>query len=352
MTRLTGLLLFIIMFPNFAYSAVLFEDNFDSSPDWQSNQTISKSVPPGEDKGWPNTYKNNCQPGYCPPDKWTSYRTASSKWTDDRRRDTFVLNSEGARGGSGKGVTLNVESTGDYGTWAGGSLDLWLGEQGYQELYIRMYIQYTSEWSWSDGSQHGQQKLIRISTFNEDIATTSQNPHIFSGSSGINWPTWYPDWYYNANDAYEYAALMSSTRTAPTYITDGDETYSSARWPADTNWHCYEFHVKMNSAIGVADGVWEFYLDGNLKASRNNVKWKQTGANSKGWNWLMVLDNVTVAPFPLTEHKEMAIHMDDFVVSTNYIGPNYVIGGTTPSTHTGHHSSGTGKHLIGTGKMQ
>jgi hypothetical protein len=53
--------------------------------------------------------------------------------------------------------------------------------------------------------------------------------------------------------------------------------------------------------------------------------WKMEGANAKGWNWLMVLDNVTVASYPLTAKKEMALYMDDFVVSTEYIGPNYII---------------------------
>ncbi len=41
----------------------------------------------------------------------------------------------------------------------------------------------------------------------------------------------------------------------------------------------------------------------------------------------MFLDNITVSPYPLAQKKEMAIYMDDVVVSTVYIGPDYVIGG-------------------------
>lgn len=310
-----------------ARAEILFQDNFDNSPDWQSNQTVNKSAG-GKDISWPTTNYKRCSPGYCPPPGWTSYRCASSTWTDDRGRDTYVISTAGARGGSGKGLTYNVESTGSYGAWAGGSLDLWLGTQGYQELYIRMYLKYSSEWAWSDTTQHGQEKLIRISTFNADIFNTNYNPQTF-GSSSVNWPVWYPDWYYNA--AYKYAYFMSSVRKSPDYDSTGDDnTYTDSRFHSDSlnlaigdnQWHCYEFHVKMNSSPGIPDGVWEFFLDGNLKKSRNNIVWKKAGSNSIGWNWLMFLDNVTVAPYPSSSHKEMSIYMDDVVVSTTYVGPD------------------------------
>lgn len=325
-TYLTALIVFILSSP--ATAAVIFEDNFNTSPDWQSNQTISKSMPTGVDIGWPSTYFKTCGTNRCPPQGWTSYRAASSQWTDDRRRDTYILNSAGARGGSGKGITFNIESRGEYGLWAGGSLDLWLGKQGYNELYARMYIKYSDEWTWSDGAHHGQQKLIRISTYNEDIETTTHNPQEF-GSGSVNWPVWYPDWYYNY--VYKFSYFMSSTRTAPTYITDGDTNYTSVKWPTDAAWHCYEYHVKMNSALNVADGIWELYIDGVKVSSRNNVNWKQTGASDTGWNWLMVLDNVTVAPYPASQNKEMSIFMDDIVVSTSYIGTDYTITDKIPT---------------------
>ena len=90
-------------------SGVIFEDNFDDSPNWQSLQTVHKSMPGGDDKGWPNIWKDYTGTiKYNPPQNWTSFRCASSHWKDDRRRDTYLLNSEGARGGSGKGITYNI----------------------------------------------------------------------------------------------------------------------------------------------------------------------------------------------------------------------------------------------------
>ncbi len=317
-------------FKNSIEAEIIFEDNFDNSPDWQSNQTVNKSQSGGYDISWTQTRSDICTT-LCPPQGWTSYRAASSQWTDDRRKDTYILNSEGARGGTGKGITYNVEVSGDYGVWSGGSLDLWLGEEGYEELYIRYYLKYDINWNWTnqDNTQHCQQKLIRISTFNDDIWTTTYNPQQY-GSASVNWPTLYPDWYYNAS--YPPAKMTMAVRKAPDYSVDETETVSGAVWPTDDNWHSYEFYVKMNSFPGVADGIWKVWIDGNLKGERTNVEWKMAGSNTThNWNWLMFLDNVTNASATLDSHTEMSLYMDDVVISTSYIGPDYVIGNNESS---------------------
>jgi hypothetical protein len=328
---LKALISIVFLFSLFttAYCGVIFEDNFDDQPDWQSQQTVHKSVG-GSDIAFAATYFETCST-YCPPGGWTSYRAPSSQWTDDRRRDTFIIDSTAARGGSGKGVTYNIESTNDYGEWSGGSLDLWLGADGYDELYIGMWIKFTDEWLYSttERGEHGLEKLMRISTFNDDIATTTENPQAFGGSY-INYPVWYPDWYYNVS--YDKAYFTSATRSAPNYG-NADQAYSSVLFPSnssnaaqgDDQWHHYEFRVKMNSANGVADGEYQFWLDGVSQLSESDIMWKESGSNTTGWNWLMFMDNVSVSPYAEDEYKEMSIYMDDVVVSTDYIGTAYVI---------------------------
>lgn len=305
-----------------AAAKILFQDNFDNSPDWQSNQTVNKSVAGGYDISWDITRSDKCTAN-CPPQGWTSYRAASSFWTDDRRKDTYILSSEGARGTQGKGITFNAEVSGNYGTWAGGSLDLWLGEKGYSELYVRYYLKYDKSWKWTNenSTQHSQQKLIRISTFNDNIWTSESSPQQYQ-SIGLNRPVFYPDWYYNKSYPPD-TKLFVSTLTAPNYITESSVVYHDAKWPNDGEWHCYEFHVKMNSAPGVADGVWGVYIDGVLVAERTDVPWKEAGANTThNWNWLMFLDNITNGSATLDSHTEMTLYMDDVVVSTEYIGPD------------------------------
>lgn len=316
------LLLNAVLLPNFspAFAEILFQDNFDNSPDWQSNQTVNKSVSGGYDISWTMTRSDTCTTN-CPPQGWTSYRASSSLWTDDRGKDTYVLNSAGARGGSGKGITYNVEVSGDYGTWSGGSLDIWLGQTGYKELYVRYYLKFDPSWQWTnpDNSANSQLKLIRISTFNDNIWTSSTNPHQYF-SEGLNKPVFFPDWYYNRS--YPPTVLFNSERFAPLYTVGNDKTVSSAKWPNDGDWHCYEFHVKMNSAPGVADGIWGVYIDGALVAESTTVQWKMEGSNTTyNWNWLMFIDNITNASAPRENHVEMPIYMDDVVVSTEYIGP-------------------------------
>ena len=305
-----------------AFAKILFQDNFDNSPDWQSHQTVNKSVyPDGYDISWGQSRADKCTT-LCPPQGWTSYRAASSHWTDDRRKDTYILSTEGARGGSGKGITYNVEVSGYFGTWSGGSLDIWLGEAGYKELYVRYYIKFGSSWKWTNSTQtsHLMQKLIRISTFNDNIWETDVNPQQY-GSQGLNWPVWLAEVYYNKS--YPPAQLSSQVRQAPDYNILDTVNDSNALIPTDGQWHSYEFHVKMNSAPDVADGIWGFYIDGVLKSEKNDIVWKKTGSDlTHDWNWLMLLDNVTTALAPLEDHVEMPLYMDDVVVSTSYIGPD------------------------------
>ena len=302
-----------------AFAEILFQDNFDNSPDWQSNQTVNKSQPGGYDINFGMTRADKCTT-HCPPKGWTSYRAASSHWTDTRGKDTYILSSEGARGGKGKGITYNVEVSGDYGSWSGGSLDIWLGEAGYPEIYIRYYLKFASNWKWTNDSNsvHCQQKLMRISTFNDDIWTSSYDPQAF-GSISVNWPVLYPDWYYNAS--YPPVQMTMAVRKAPNYATDADVRVTNAKWPTDSDWHCYEFRVKMNSAPGVADGEWQVWIDGISVGERTDVMWKQEGSNTThNWNWVMLLDNITNASATLDSHTEMQLYMDDVVISTSYIG--------------------------------
>lgn len=327
------------LLPRLASATVLFEDNFDTSPDWYSQQTVHKSVG-GTDRAWPNTYANACT-ATCPPQGWTAYRTSASHFTDTPGNDTYILNAAGARGGSGKGITLNVESTSAYGDWAGGSLDVWLGSSGHQELFVRYWLKYSDNWLWtnSENTQHGLQKLIRISRFSGNIDDyNNHNPQMFFTPTE-NGPSWMPDWYYNKS--FSLASFFSSeffnTQSNGSIGYGPTQTFASLVWPSDSQWHQYDFRVKMNSAPGIADGEWEFWLDGqstpDKHINKTNVLWvDETGSVNPGWNYLMFIDNITVAPSPIADKKEMQIYMDDVVISTTAIPENYKIGSVIPDT--------------------
>ena len=324
------------LFVEAASAAVIFSELFDNSADWQSQQTVAKAVG-GVDRAWPATFVNACT-ATCPPERWTAYRTSASYFSDTPGSDTYHLNAAGARGATGKGITMNVESSSGYGDWAGGSLDLSLGLAGYQELYVRYWLKYDANWVWTDpaNTQHSQQKLIRISRFNGDINDhVNNNPQMYFTPTS-NGPSWMPDWYYNKS--FSLTSFFSSEFFNPQpngSIGYGPtQTFTSLLWPSDGQWHSYEFRVKMNSAPGVADGEWEIWIDGQNSADahavKRNVLWVDaTGSVTQGWNYLMFLDNITVAPAPVLSKKEMQIYMDDIVVSTHYSGPPPVPAGVT-----------------------
>ena len=321
-------ILLVLLMVQDGSAQLIFSDNFDNSPDWQSQQTKAKSAG-GMDRAWPATYAKTCT-STCPPEGWTAYRTSASHFTDTPGNDTYILGAAGARGGNGKGITLNVESTSGYGDWAGGSLDVSLGTAGYQELYVRYWLKYDANWLWTDpeNTQHSQQKLIRISRFTGDINNTATtNPQMYFTPT-LNGPSWMPDWYYNKS--YTLTSFFSSeffnVQPSGSIGYGPTQTFSSLQWPSDGQWHSYEFRVKMNSTPGVANGEWEIWIDGQNTADKHavkkNVLWVDAaGSVTQGWNYLMFLDNITVAPAPVSAKKEMQILMDDAVVSTHYSGP-------------------------------
>jgi hypothetical protein len=103
-----------------------------------------------------------------------------------------------------------------------------------------------------------------------------------------------------------------------------------------------EFQFKMNTNNGStfnADGVHSFWLDGQLKYEATNIPFSDNGSSvnpRRGWNFVSLggnnnnhwIDNCTGTGC------EQWYAIDDVVISTTYVGPDYVIGGGTPPNTT------------------
>jgi len=78
-------------------------------------------------------------------------------------------------------------------------------------------------------------------------------------------------------------------------------------------WYCVETHVKLNSA-GNSDGILEFWIDGNLEASRNDLNyvksWSDYGLNS------VIVSNYWNDGSPVEQER----YLDAFVISKQRIG--------------------------------
>jgi len=139
----------------------------------------------------------------------------------------------------------------------------------------------------------------------------------------------------------------------------------------DGSWHSIEYRLKGNSAKGVSDGIWEVWIDGFKVVSKTNIPWADMGQNADGltsctdctgnevdppsdfvgWNTVILGGNMHNEVFAKSAATtvEKPYVIDDFVISTTYIGPDYVIGG--PTAQLQYNQSGSILHNQGTGHV-
>lgn len=198
MTLRAIIILFVFFLSlNQANAAIIFEDNFNDSPDWQSAESFASS----SGAAWPNTWKDKPGgPSQPPPRNWTAYSAAIPKYN---RTPTWKIDAEGARN-QGKGLTFSMEAVND---WRGGGMDLYLGSAGYQELYIRGFYKYDPEtFHWPLINNGGinnvnYHKIARISRYQLEPSLTN-NPQQFLTPS-YQAPTFYPEVGVNTGTGYQ-----------------------------------------------------------------------------------------------------------------------------------------------------
>ena len=158
----------------------------------------------------------------------------------------------------------------------------------------------------------------------------------------------YPEW----NDTTTYTAsnywcdqmitlpVTKSYFTTPSptcslitgFPSDATATTTQAIGIFDGNWHTITMHAKLNSMIGVNDGIYELIYDGCVLKYLNNMGWIGVNGNiDAGWNAFMLGGNVFNNYLGITNHvyqsgAEQWYAIDDFVVSTSSIPDDYVIG--------------------------
>ncbi len=327
---------------NKLFAQVVFNTGFEDVRDWTQPRPAKNAT----GYGWPATWSgyNNGNPIYTPPQKtdgtflFDMFRVAPTLF-DSNVTSAFEIGDGTGRNGS-RGLVYNVEVSGTYGVWTGGNpVGEWLGNSGYQDVYVRFYLRYPPEWKWTDdnnpvSNRGAQQKLLRLSRYNGTL-NDGGNPQVYGPSSGgKNDPVWIPDWYQYISVTPSYTKYMNSERYSPDYSANdltldffslNSGLYPSGSdllWPTDSKWHCYEFRARLNSAPGVADGISENWLDGVLVWRKTNIAWVKTGGSiAQGWNNVCILDNVTIPAYPQASQVSYPLYLDDIVISTTYSGP-------------------------------
>lgn len=391
MFKLLAMIVFLLVsICKHAHAVIIFEDNFDNTSNWQSNQKQSKL--PGCGGSDVIEFSNNCTTN-CPPTSspgqipWTGGYYASSIFCSDPGKQLYNINSNDPRGGEGKSIESWIEISNG---WTGGRLIKKL-DTPQTQLYYRFYVKYPSGFVFSDGTDNGYQKLLSVSSYPPNDPVNGQ---IFGrGSNYYNspdfiWQNYTNKAYYN----YNQYQINPAPRTAPGYGTaDDDKTADAgALQTIDGGWHCVEVGLRLNSAPGAKDGFFETYFDGVKTHSNYSIAWVKSATWSSGttytagistsalapsssmkgfrpvsthissgpepnweaavqigdivtdgngnkweyftdwrWNVIWLLDNIYIGA---SKKTEQVMYADDVVVSTDYIGPDYKIINTNSLT--------------------
>jgi hypothetical protein len=284
------ILLWVLIFPASSMAGVIFSENYDS-----------------------------IQPGSRLPNVWTCADPVPPGWTSKAGCNEDTVNgvthycgevSPGGRTGNSLKLWRRNGGWRNYCGFLNRNLTEEEFNQHYKEFFFRFYMKIPSQWDANlrGGNTH---KLNRIvigksyggggSTFYFDVKGASFKNGKFSFYCGKEGPVRY----------------TSKTLTELGII--------------DDQWHCYELHFKMNSAIGVADGELHFFIDGKEIEFYTPYGPKHPKGLSK-WNFKYSSDEyILTLPGPAIGNisgewnfptdKWYAIEFDDFVVSTTYIGP-------------------------------
>jgi hypothetical protein len=181
------------------------------------------------------------------------------------------------------------------------------GTADYTEIYWRHYLMHEPGWTGGGG-----RKLSRAFIFAESSWAQAMIAHLWAGSA--------PDSFYLFTDP------VSGTDAQGNVVTTQYNDFANFEWLgarkgitplfADANvgrWYCIEAHVRLNDA-GQSNGVFEFWIDGNLEASRTDLNFVDT-YSGYGIN-AVYLENFWNNGAPRSEAR----YFDDFVVSTEPIG--------------------------------
>ncbi|KKQ60746.1 MAG: Repeat-containing protein [Parcubacteria group bacterium GW2011_GWC1_38_22] len=335
----------VLIFPSLANAAVVFETDFEDVADWSVTRPVATGT------GFPATWSQNVTPpNPGPPKKNDGSWLWNSSWYRAAPRQVISLDTPLATVGENQGVnntrgmTYNIEVSHDYSTgWSGGSpFTMYLGDDGYHELYVSYRIKYDPAFDWLPDApvSASQQKLVFIARVNE-LLTSSTSVDDHSSPTSPTQPAWLPHWMSYISSQPYYQSFRNRSYRSDGQIVAYDQTQDmySLRpefypqggpyaWPEDGSWHHYEYHIKMNSVSGALDGIQEVWLDGVKMFTKNNMDFVMAGGSTtKGWNYIELFDNAYIISHSYTENVVYPLYIDDVVVSTNYSGLDYIVGG-------------------------
>ena len=338
------------------FCAILFSENFNSHSNWSPDQS-------GTTECW--------DPCNSAPVGYEGYRVMGTIFPDGNpRHNTLNIDSTNPRGGTGKSLTYWVESGGGTTIWpSDGLLVKDLGQE-YNELYARVWIKFQPGWQFVT-TENPMQKFFRIAHYmgagmpwgysaNGLNGQSNTMPQMIfdlakygggtSDLAAVVSPRCSPGYYCSPNTTGNFYFPAMNGKPAGSYGGGGID-FGDPGMVGDGNWHCWEFYMKTNSAVGRADGIYKFWQDGVLIGQANNIAWSDTGTpRIYGWNQVILGGNNMNPYANVSAGAEQWYAFDDFVIYTpmspsdpacngqcttdGRLPLNYVIGGGQPPDTT------------------
>ena len=325
--------IFILLFSAYATGDVLWEQSWDAVGDFSSGTTsvLGLATAHTQATAW----------------NASSYRVPISSES--------LISIGSVYGRSGKGVAYRFIGTDGP---MGASIDVtfsdpdisWKSEvdtSGYDEIYYAYWLKTPVPVDWTTGgSPPAPWKGARVYVYNN---TTYPWSHFYNNNYALS-----SHYFTNAGDAtdYKYSFVFPSwasiymywypqyngpadgyngTSTYPNQPYNNSTAYLFDSYLDDGDWHQIQYRVKLNT-IGASDGLVDVYIDGNLIEDGGAGLELRTDADDKIMA-IMLFDNYQKRSASGTQ----SLYIDDMVISTEFIGTDYVIGSTetAPTVNAG-----------------
>lgn len=333
------LLLLVFFVVKEAHAEIVFKDNFDTTPDWntmgQFNGECALPSCSTAPKNWTNHYSNVTPSG---PNNQTTVIGAIPDGGFDHTPNNDANKAY-------RGYFTNVY----WSSGGGAELSKTLSSD-YPELYLRVWVKTQPGFQMGPNGVVGSTasvKLFRISHYDRAGSAFGY----FSGGTGAPMALlnigrndqYYPG---DALNQFSYRCdpqgsvyqlcggnYVDTIFGMPDRSRNGDFSFymspnasdispSDPGGYADGQWHRYDMRVKMNTSVSRADGIVQVWYDGNLIRDDRGVQWGHSGSDGiSGWNTVQFGGNSNNS----YTGSPQWIAYDDIVVSTTAIPDDYVI---------------------------
>jgi hypothetical protein len=360
-TGITGmkklfLILLFVLAPMQASSEVIFEDNFNYA--WQ----------PTNIQQWAHFYPSGDLENYEPSSYAAGERTNSNSWNGYLFYGDNTIEITETGGHTGGCLVVGYDNTSPMQQVG---LIKWLGYPTHDALYVRWRFKFDDQWCWGNGTNGSMTyfKTIRMVQGVDLLNLNGKSPTTvldYPYSIVINWN--------EDNDGPFQPSIMAKfINNTPTDVCNNTYTgppcnmnqwqSNSAGWfstlisPFENGcvtetqtWHTIEHYVQPRSTISVEDAVYRVWVDG-VEITDPSDPWDEhpyMSLDGGQISWIVLADNGTGGNY---WDGMRYLYIDDFVVSTEYIGPTYAVGSEISAYSTGtlRSSGGTTFGNIGSG---